>query len=65
MQKSNNKKNKDQNTPQFGVVNYGPENIGREECFPNYPELLNIEQQTLPFIYGLFSDYRYDEMIPG
>ena len=30
MQKHNNKINKDQNTPQFGVVNYGPENIGRE-----------------------------------
>ena len=30
MQKPNNKNNKDQNTPQFGVVNYGPENIGRE-----------------------------------
>ena len=27
MQKSNNKKNKDQNAPQFGVVNYGPESI--------------------------------------
>lgn len=39
--------------------------IDYKECFPNYPELLNIEQQTLPFIYGLFNDCCYDNMIPG
>ena len=37
--------------------------IDYKECFPDYPELLNIEQQTEPFIQNLLSYYRYDEPI--
>ena len=34
------------------------------DCFPDYPELLNVEQQIDNFIRKLIYDYKNDEIIP-